>query len=126
MKGRNRSRKHNYFLNFCGLGITLVLSVIVILPGSVLADKLQDCMSETMRTADPDTTIAQLQLQCEEAIAQGVYGTETEEEQVAVVEDRVRQDRKHVLVFVRIAGLLVVMVFHHQVRLYLVPAHNLL
>lgn len=97
MREGARSSKQKYFPSMRCLGISTVLSVMLILPVSVLAADLRDCMSKTMMDADPNMTIAQLQLQCQEAIAQGTYGKETEEEQVAVVEDRVRQDRKHVL-----------------------------
>jgi phospholipase A1 len=78
------------------LGVTLSLAVILLLPNSVVAFSLYDCMSKVMQTADPNTTIAQLQSQCEEMIATGTVRT-AEGEEPAVVEERMRMERKHIL-----------------------------
>ncbi len=75
----------------------LLLIVVLHFPGNAVANDLQDCMSKSFQTADPNMTIAELQLQCEKEIKDGASGVVTEERQVAVVEDRMRHDRKHVL-----------------------------
>lgn len=79
------------------LGGALLLPAVILLPQKILADDLRNCMSETMQTADQDMTIAQLRLQCEKAIKDGSNFEAEDESQVGVVEDRQRQDRKHVL-----------------------------
>lgn len=54
-------------------------------------------MTKSLQTVDPSTTIADLQLQCQKSIADGSYDAGKSEPEVAVVEERIRLDRKHVL-----------------------------
>lgn len=62
-------------------------------------------MSEAMKVADPNTTSDQLQLQCEKKLAGSSYTSAKKAPSmsikaaapVPVVEERMRQDRKHVL-----------------------------
>lgn len=87
----NRRQRLAYLVAF------LLLTAGLCLPDKSAADDLHDCMSAAMQTADKNMTIGELQLQCEKKIAEGTYGEDQDKEQIAVVEDRVRQDRKHVL-----------------------------
>lgn len=96
MKGRETPKKLFYRQSITCLAVSLLFAAMMVLPNSVVATTLYQCMNTVMRTADPNTTIAQLQSQCEEMIAQGTVPT-AEGEEVAVVEDRMRQDRKHIL-----------------------------
>lgn len=100
MMGRTTLQRKDYRHAVAGLGVSLVLLAVMVWPGDGIADELHECMSTALKTAAPDTTIAQLQLTCETAIKDGSYaaskdGDDTEE--VGVVKDRIRQDRKHVL-----------------------------
>lgn len=54
-------------------------------------------MTKSLQTVDPSTTIAQLQLQCQKSIADGSYTEVKSEPEAAVVQERIRMDRKHVL-----------------------------
>jgi phospholipase A1 len=54
-------------------------------------------MTHALESADPNMTIADLREQCKKQIKDGTYDVETEFTEVAVVEDRMRHDRKHVL-----------------------------
>jgi phospholipase A1 len=97
MKGCETQKKRFFRQYIACLGASLLLPAVILLPQKVVAGELQDCMSKTLHSANPDMTIAQLQLQCEKTIEDGSYLTATDNSQVGVVEDRVRQDRKHVL-----------------------------
>lgn len=79
------------------LGVAFLLQTMILLPGNGLASELFECMSKALETAAPDMTVAQLQLKCETAIKEGSYVTDQDDTEVGVVQDRVRQDRKHVL-----------------------------
>jgi len=96
MKNNVRERK-NLFLQYAAfLGMVLTQVSIMLLPCPVSADSLYDCMSTTMQTADPSTTIAELQSECEKMIASGADKT-AQENDPAVVEERMRMDWKHIL-----------------------------
>jgi phospholipase A1 len=79
------------------LGVFLLLPAAVLLPDPVIADDEQNCMVLALETADSNMTIADLRAQCQKQIKDGTYDVETEYTEVAVVEDRMRHDRKHVL-----------------------------
>jgi phospholipase A1 len=96
MKGRKTSKKLFYRQCFASLAVSLSLAVMMVLPNSAFATTLYECMNTVMRTADPNTTIAELQLQCEKMIAEGTIPTE-DGKKMAVVEDRMHQDRQHIL-----------------------------
>ena len=95
MKSWRIQRKKIYQRSLSYLGL-LLLPTAILLPNLVVAGNEQDCMVQALETADPDMTIAELRLQCEKEIAEGTYVVASEKE-VPVVEDRMRQDRKHVL-----------------------------
>jgi phospholipase A1 len=78
-------------------GFMLLLNAVILLPSSAIADNLLDCMSKNFQTADPNMTIAELQLQCEKEIKDDAYEIVKEKNQIAVVEDRMQQEREHVL-----------------------------
>ncbi len=96
MKGCKTQKKQTLRQCIACLGVFLLLPAIMLLPDNVVAGELHDCMSKALKTAEPDMTIAQLQLQCEKEIADGSYVAK-DERNIPVVEDRMRQDRKHVL-----------------------------
>jgi len=77
--------------------VFLLLPAAVFLPDPVIADDEQNCMMLALETADPNMTISDLRAQCKQQIKDGTYDVETEFTEVAVVEDRMRHDRKHVL-----------------------------
>lgn len=97
MKGlENRIRL--FFCHFISrLRVILLLTAVMLFSGRAIADDLHDCMSKNLQTVDPNMTIAELQLHCEKKIKDGSYEMVKEESQIAVVEDRIRQDREHVL-----------------------------
>ncbi len=95
MKSWRIQQKKVYQRSLSYLG-ALLLPTAILLPNLVVAGDEQDCMVQALETANPDMTIAELRLQCEKEIAEGTYVVAAEEE-IAVVEDRMRQDRKHVL-----------------------------
>lgn len=97
MKGKGNRRGIFFPHDIACLGVMLVLTAAMVLPGDAIADDLLDCMTKSMQTADPNMTIADLQLQCEKEIKDGSYEAATEDTQIEVVTDRVHQDRKHVL-----------------------------
>jgi phospholipase A1 len=78
------------------MGVSL-LSLALLLPANVAADDLQNCMMKRMQSVDPNMTIADLELQCEKAINDGSYKLGKEGTELAVVTDRIHQDREHVL-----------------------------
>ena len=90
-------RKRVYQRSLSYLGVFLLLPAAVLLPDPVIADDEQNCMVLSLETADPNMTIADLRAQCQKQIKDGTYEVETEYTEVAVVEDRMRHDRKHVL-----------------------------
>ncbi len=96
MKGSEKQRGLSFWNFIAGLGVKISLTVVILLPSNAIADDLQDCMGKSLHTVDPNTTIAELQSQCEKKIKDGAYEVAEEKSQIAVVEDRVRQDRKHV------------------------------
>jgi hypothetical protein len=73
MKRCKTPKKRFFRQDIACLGASLLLSVVILLPPKVVAGELQDCMSKTLHSANPDMTIAQLQLQCEKAIEDGSY-----------------------------------------------------
>jgi len=78
-------------------GVVLLLTVVLMQPVHAIADDLLNCMSRSFQIADPNMTIAELQRQCEQEIESEVPEVAKKKSEVAVVEDRVREDRKHVL-----------------------------
>ncbi len=80
-------------------GYSATLCAASLLSSSIsFAGDLDDCMVEAMRTAGDTTTIADLRLQCEKQIHAGSYTVKGEEgAEAQLVEDRIRQDGKHVL-----------------------------
>jgi len=90
-------RKQIYQRSLSYLGVFLLLPAAVLLPDPVIADDEQNCMMLALETADPNMTIADLRAQCQKQIKDGTYEVETGYTEVAVVQDRMRQDRKHVL-----------------------------
>jgi len=90
-------RKQLYQRSLSYLRVFLLLLTAVLLPDPVIADDEQDCMVQALETADPNMTIADLRSQCKKEIKDGTYVVETENTEVAVVEDRMMHDRKHVL-----------------------------
>ncbi len=99
MKSWSMSKDHvpqqlNSYLTHLG-GVVLI-ALLLSLPAQAQADDEQDCMMKALGNANPDTTIAELRLQCEKDIEDGTY-TPTGTREMAVVEDRMHQDRKHVL-----------------------------
>ena len=97
MRGFDNRIRLSFRHGIACLGGMLLLAAVMFVPDSAVADDLQDCMSKNVQTADPNMTIADLQLQCEKEIKDGSYAVEKEEPQVAVVTDRVHRDRQHVL-----------------------------
>lgn len=97
MKGCENEIKQFHRQHIACLALFFLLSAVMVLPKNAAADDLQDCMSKSLQTADPKMTIAELQLQCQKSIADGSYAAGTDKTKVAVVEDRIRQDRRHVL-----------------------------
>lgn len=81
---------------FACFGVALCLVASMLLPHGVGATSLHDCMSKVMQTVDPNTTIAELQSQCETMIASGIVPTAPGEEP-AVVKERIQVERKHIL-----------------------------
>jgi len=63
-----------------------------------LAGELDECMIQAMQTADDTTTLGELRLQCEEQIQAGSFTYKKKDStDLPLVEDRIRQDREHVL-----------------------------
>ncbi len=76
-------------MSFCALALCA-------LPQYAVADPLQDCMVRGLKTAERDTTIADLQLQCEKQLTS--YNTIAKDgKEVPVVTARIQEDREHVL-----------------------------
>ncbi len=97
MKSWRIRPKQVYQRSLSYLGVVLLLSTAVFLPDPVIADDEQNCMILALENADPNMTIADLRAQCKKQVKDGTYDLETEYTEVAVVEDRMRHDRKHVL-----------------------------
>ena len=81
--------------------LVLLLSAFVgfMLPISVRADDLKDCMIQAMDSGDyDDMSVADLRLKCRKEIEEGAYLTREEKKEApAVVTERMHQDRQHVL-----------------------------
>ena len=77
----------------------LALAGLLFLPAQGLTSDLQECMLEAMESTDFDTlTVAQLRVQCEKEIESGKFiPPEQLSEGPAVVKERMRQDKEHVL-----------------------------
>ena len=83
-------------------GLLMLLPCSVLTPPSVHADDLQDCMMQAMDSTEFDKmTIADLRLKCQKDIAARTFVPKVVEEEEkgkpAVVEDRMRKDKEHVL-----------------------------
>jgi phospholipase A1 len=86
-RGVNRMRK--IFMLF-GL---VICALVVSMPS--WADDLKECMSEMMSQVSDSMTIGDLRLKCQEQIQSGAYPAAEKEE--AVVSERFRLDKEHVL-----------------------------
>ncbi|MGW8194912.1 MAG: phospholipase A [Desulforhopalus sp.] len=96
MRGGETPRKMYCRQPFACLALPLLLAVTLLLPKGIAAVTLHECMSDALVTAKPTMTVADLQLQCEKAIAEGTLPkAETTDE--GVVQERQRQDRRHIL-----------------------------
>ena len=81
-------------------GMFALVIAICSLSHSVVADELQDCMIRGLKNAKPDTTIAELQLGCEEKLTAYTIpedATKKDAPETPVVTARMRQDKEHVL-----------------------------
>ena len=79
-------------------GVSLIrLAALVgsLLVGVVRADDVAECMKSSMQQVSEDTTIAELRLQCQQQLQDGVFVPA--EKKPAVVSERLRQDKGHVL-----------------------------
>jgi len=74
--------------------LTVLLGSLLV-AGIVQADDLTDCMTTTMQQAGDDMTIGELRLQCQKQLHDRTIVQEDEEP--AVVSERLRMDREHVL-----------------------------
>ncbi len=81
--------------NLLKSGMFLLVFPLFFLPSHVVADDLQDCMIRGVNSASPDTTIGDLQMQCEKELRS--YTVTEEGKETPVVTARIRQDKKHVL-----------------------------
>ena len=82
-------------------GICLTLTGALFLPAPGHADDLQDCMIQAMESTDVDTlTVSQLRMKCAQDIKSRVFvpaHVEEKEPELAVVKERMRNDKAHVL-----------------------------
>jgi phospholipase A1 len=85
--------------NTLATGIVLLLFAAFLLPGTGYSDDLKNCMMDAMESSEfDDMTVAQLRLKCEQDIESGrFFLTQKDETELAVVKERMRQDREHVL-----------------------------
>lgn len=86
----------------------------LLLPGLGHADDLAECMTGRMRQADDSMTIGELRQQCQKQLHSGE--PVVEEKPDAVVSQRLRQDREHVLEPFTLMA--------HKPNYMLVAAHN--
>lgn len=71
----------------------VVLAPIVAVPS--MADDLKECMTDMMNQVSDTMTIGDLRIKCEEQLHAGTY--QVKEKDTAVVSERMRQDKEHVL-----------------------------
>ncbi len=81
--------------NALSSGIFALVVTVCSLSHPVVADELQDCMIRGLKNAKSDTTIAELQLRCDEKLT--AYTVAEDDKETPVVTARMRQDKNHVL-----------------------------
>lgn len=77
------------------LNVVVVGMAAVVLPGPVVADDLATCMTEMLLQSSDSTTVGEIRARCAERIES--EAPVMQDNQPAVVIDRLKQDRKHVL-----------------------------
>lgn len=88
-----RVRRHRQRSVWFRTSTVLVFGLLMSAAGH--AGDLIECMSNRMQHAGDDTTIGELRLQCQKELHDGSFVAE--DRQVAVVSERLRQDRRNVL-----------------------------
>jgi hypothetical protein len=78
-----------------GLTLGAVLAGCLLMPGPGQADDLTECMINRMQQVDDTMTVGELRLKCQKQLHSGEYVTQAKPD--AVVSQRLREDREHVL-----------------------------
>ncbi len=92
------------------IALSLLLTFSLSVPLNAFSDDIKECMINALETVPPSTTISALRAQCEE------QNKNETDEVVQLVEERVRQDRSHVLQPFTLMA--------HKPNYILVAAHN--
>ena len=80
-----------------GMLVVVIVSCLLY-PQTGKGNNFQDCMLQAIETAEDTMTIGELRLQCEKKVLTGSLSSSQEDnEKIEVVEDRMRQDREHLL-----------------------------
>lgn len=79
-----------FYINMVAIGLAGV-----VLPGSVLADDLASCMTEMLLQSSDSTTVGEIRARCAQRIKSEALAAQ--DNQPAVVIDRLKLDKKHVL-----------------------------
>ncbi|MEH6454291.1 MAG: phospholipase A [Psychromonas sp.] len=75
---------------------TFLLTSIIIFPCSVLADSLDECINKGIRSASPDTRVAEIKADCDNSLLSDSL-PEDEYSDNGVVKERIKYDQDHVL-----------------------------
>ena len=97
-----------------GLTLGAVLAGCLLVPGPGQADDLTECMTNRMQQVDDTMTVGELRLECQKQLHAGEYVTQAKPD--AVVSQRLREDREHVLEPFTLMA--------HKPNYILVAAHN--
>ncbi len=76
---------------------TLILTLSFLSAQMSTATELDDCMLQTMHNAEETMTIGELRLQCQKRIKDGSFVYNEKDDELPLVEKRIRQDKEHIL-----------------------------